>query len=437
MTKHINDNLNALNLPSDDDREFGRVEPWPEPVSLAELLDAVVSVLEARVFCKLCMLQRDALWIVASWLSDHLALDAFPLLLITAPDKGCGKTVYLELVGELVRKPVFGGNITGAALFRVIDERKGPTVLIDEWDSLGEQAKAMMTNLVNNGYRRKSAWTYRVASKDGAASKGLDRYRIWGPKVICGIGRPAATIVSRAHITKLERKPSNHTLEPVGASYRGRVGVLNRKLARVVTDYHDGFGEAVEQARRTDLVGNRGGDNWLPLRAVGILAGQRWTEIADKLAVMFSSQIDEDPSVGGELLRDIGIALTETGKTQITSAALIQALSGDSEKRWANYNGYGRAITDRQIAKLLRPYGVRSKAVTPGDRRRGYRLEDLQPAIEAYAARGDEPEPDLLGPLLADMDAMDEPQMEIEREPIVGRSNLSPDDVDDEELSPA
>ncbi|MFL9955305.1 DUF3631 domain-containing protein [Paraburkholderia nemoris] len=433
---NIRTDLDDTTLPSDDDREFGRVKPWPEPVSLAELLDAIVAALSKHIFCDPNMLRRDALWIVASWLSDHCALDAFPLLVITAPDKGCGKTVYLELVGELVRKPVFAGNITGAALFRIIDERKGPTVLFDEWDSLGEAAKAMMTNLVNNGYRRKSAWTYRVASKDGAASRGLDRYRIWCPKVLCGIGRPVATIASRAHITKLERKPSGHALEPIGVSHRSHFGVLNQKLARVTADYFDDFGEAVEQARRTDAVGNRGGDNWLPLRAVGILAGERWAEFADQLAVMFSTQTDEDPSVGGELLRDIGVVLTETGKVRITTAALIQALSEDPEKRWANYNGYGRAITDRQIAKLLRPYGVKSKAVTPGVRHKGYLVEDLQPAIEAYAARGDEPERDLLGPLLADMDAMDEPQMEIVREPIVGRSKLPPDDMEDEELSP-
>ncbi len=399
------DIVSDIKLPSEEDREFGRVEPWPEPVDLDELLDEVVSAMSQHVYCDANMLRRDALWIVANWLSDHPALDAFPLLLITAPDKGCGKTVYLELIGELVRKPIFAGNITGAALFRVIDAREGPTVLIDEWDSLGQKSKDMMTNLVNNGYRRKSAWAYRSASKDGTASRELDRFRIWGPKVLCGIGSATPTIMSRSHVTKLERKPRNQVLQAVSAGNRASFGIFVRKLARAAADFHDDFGDALEQVRTTDKVGNRGGDNWLPLRAVGLLAGERWAAIADRLAAMFATQSEDDLSAGAELFRDMGRVFDAVGKTRLTTEHIIRELKTDAENRWANYNGYGKPITDRQLAKILRPYGVRSRTVAIGVQRfKGYHIEDLHPKIEAYGAPDDEQVTDLLGPLLDDME---------------------------------
>ncbi|MDR8401709.1 DUF3631 domain-containing protein [Paraburkholderia sp. USG1] len=437
MAEHINDDLNALNLPSDNDREFGRVEPWPEPVDLAALLDEIASALGEYVYCDQRMLERDALWITSTWLSHHPAIDAFPLLIITAPDKGCGKTRYLELIGELACKPIFAGNITGAAVFRILNERNGPTVLIDEWDSLGGKVKAMMTNLVNNGYRRRSAWTYRAASKDGASSKGLDRYRLWGPKVLCGIGRATPTIMSRAHITNLEKKPSDHRVEAIGAQGRTRFGILNRKLARIVADYYEAYGPAIELATETDRVGNRGGDNWLPLRAVGILAGERWTEIADRLAEMFSSQTDEDPSAGAELLRDLLPAFTESGKEKLTSEHLIRALSEDLEKRWANFNGYGKPITARQLAKLLRPYGVRSRTVAIGDQRlKGYHLEDLWPKVKAYGAPEEEQATDLLGPLLDELEGKGESGDDGGKEDDTSRDDAAPKKPDGDERSP-
>jgi putative DNA primase/helicase len=57
-----------------------------------------------------------------------------PRLFIKAPEKGCGKTTLLDVIGRLVSRPLIASNISAAALFRTI-EACNPTILLDEADS--------------------------------------------------------------------------------------------------------------------------------------------------------------------------------------------------------------------------------------------------------------------------------------------------------------
>ncbi len=55
------------------------------------------------------------------------------------------------------------------------------------------------------------------------------------------------------------------------------------------------------------------------------------------------------------------------------------------ESRWNDFHGHGSAITDRDLSRLLRPYGIRSKDVWMGDRSaKGYTADDLRDAWERY-----------------------------------------------------
>lgn len=72
------------------------------------------------------------LWIAMTWIIEMI--DVAPLVIITAPEKRCGKSQLLSLMGKLVFRPLTASNITPAALFRTIDAWK-PTLLIDETDA--------------------------------------------------------------------------------------------------------------------------------------------------------------------------------------------------------------------------------------------------------------------------------------------------------------
>ncbi len=66
---------------------------------------------------------NDAL-AVALWALHAFCFDAFactPRLAITAPEKRCGKTTLLDVVGLLVPRPLATANISTAATFRTIE----------------------------------------------------------------------------------------------------------------------------------------------------------------------------------------------------------------------------------------------------------------------------------------------------------------------------
>lgn len=422
MTTDFSDGLNDdLDLPSDEDREFGRVKPWPEPVDGAELLDEIFRMLRRFIDCPDAFLKRDACWIAATWLSPHPAINCFPLLAVTAPGKGCGKSVYLELLGELVHKPVFTGNVTGAALFRTIDGGQGPTALIDEWDSLSRGAKEEMTNIVNNGYRRKSSKVARSGSKDGASTRGLERYNVWGPKIICGIGRLTGPLRSRCHTTMLQRRAKGKKLETFGPRHRILAGVLNRKLARWQADSFDRFEDALEEARGSEHpLEDRDRDNWVPLWAVGILAGGHWRVTMDRLASALSVVDRGDPEVKEEALRDLLLAFTEYGDTELRASKIIERMIEDQEKRWAHYNGNNRPINANQLAGLVREYGVRSVQCGPArQRHRAYVMdENLLRVAEAHAAPDSDAIPDLRTLLEPEPEGAGELEASVMMEPI-------------------
>jgi putative DNA primase/helicase len=64
---------------------------------------------------------------------------------------------------------------------------------------------------------------------------------------------------------------------------------------------------------------------------------------------------------------------------------LITALCMDTERPWATY-ARGEPITDRQLAKLLKPFRIISATVHPPDvpHAKGYRRADFEDAWERY-----------------------------------------------------
>src|SRR5262245_32606542 len=93
------------------------VEPWPEPVIGAELLDAI-----KRVFRRYIVLPKDAdialaLWVLHAWTMD--AGDISPFMVLVSPTKRCGKTSVLILLFFLTPKSELAANITTSSLVAI------------------------------------------------------------------------------------------------------------------------------------------------------------------------------------------------------------------------------------------------------------------------------------------------------------------------------
>jgi len=64
---------------------------------------------------------------------------------------------------------------------------------------------------------------------------------------------------------------------------------------------------------------------------------------------------------------------------------ILAGLCSLPESRWQHFHGHGNAIIDRDLSRLLRPYGIRSKDVwVEGRSAKGYTADDLRDAWERY-----------------------------------------------------
>jgi hypothetical protein len=132
-------------------------------------------------------------------------------------------------------------------------------------------------------------------------------------------------------------------------------------------------------------VQDRVADVWEALVMVADAAGGHWPATARMAAIILSSVDEGKRSHGVVLLRDLQIVFSDRAK--MPTQDILAGLWGLPESRWRDFHGHGIAITDRDLSRLLRPCGIRSKDVWVGDRSaKGYTADDLRDAWERVRA---------------------------------------------------
>jgi hypothetical protein len=131
--------------------------------------------------------------------------------------------------------------------------------------------------------------------------------------------------------------------------------------------------------------GNRLAANWRVLLAIAELAGGNWPRQAREAAERLSRSARR-PSLGVQLLAAMR-AMFASGRKEITSQDVVDALLTDPTSPWHEYRG-GSAITQRQIADLLEHYDIAPVVIHPKKRsslsRRGYRLRQFEDAFARF-----------------------------------------------------
>jgi putative DNA primase/helicase len=84
-------------------RGFAPTLSHSEPIDLAELLDQVRATIQRFIVCAPATATAATLWIAFTWIIEHVQVA--PLAIITVPEKRCGKTQFLELIGRLSKRP--------------------------------------------------------------------------------------------------------------------------------------------------------------------------------------------------------------------------------------------------------------------------------------------------------------------------------------------
>lgn len=356
---------------------FNEPEPWPYPVSPSDLFDELAATIRRFIVLDVSQADAAALWIAFTHLSD--VVEVAPLAIINAPEKACGKSQLLTLFGRLVARPLPAANSTAAFLFRAV-ELWEPTVLIDEADTFIRDNEELK-GLVNAGHTRANAYVGRVVGDDLQPKL----FKVWGAKALAGIALekhlPDATM-SRAVIFNMRRKLASESVERLRHAEAGLFERLASKLERFADDCRD----AVRCARPSlpDALGDREQDNWEPLFAIAGCAGPEWVRRATAAALELSGVGRDSQSAGNELLTDIQAVFDAKGCVRISMADLIAALIADDEAAWATWNR-GRALTARQLGKMLQGYGIKTKALRLGyEVAKGYDRAQFADAFGRY-----------------------------------------------------
>ena len=359
------------------DLPFPEVEPWPDPVVPAEVLDEVSATIRRFVVMEPEEADAASLWVAFTWFIDSVAVA--PLAIVNAPEMACGKSVLLDIIGRMSARPLPVANVSTASLFRSVELWK-PTLLIDEADTFTRE-NTELKGLINAGHTRANAFVLRVEGENNEPR----RFPVWGAKALAGINLqkhlPDATM-SRAIVFNLRRKLQHETVERLRHADPGMFEETTSKLARFALDYAD----QVRRARPhlPDSLSDRAQDNWEALLAIAECAGAEWLQRALAAALKLSGSNVSATSTGSELLADILDVFYHLESNKIKTADLIEALCEDEEKAWASYN-HGRGVTPRQLASLLSPYGIKPKTVRFGNNTpKGYELSQFEDAFKRY-----------------------------------------------------
>jgi putative DNA primase/helicase len=354
--------------------EFPEPELWPAPVNGAQLLDAIACAISNHVVLADTARDTTALWVLHSYLLDRFLVT--PRLAITSPEKRCGKTTLLDVLGRLVLKPLPAAHVTAAAMFRTIEACR-PALLIDEADTFLRDNDELR-GIINSGHR-KGGFVLRTVGDDHEPRA----FATYAACAIALIGRLPETVHDRSVVVALKRRLPSEAIASFRPDRAGHLDLLARQTARWAADNAERIADA--DPEMPEGVFNREADNWRPLLAIADAAGDDWPERA-RDALKTAHTAEDDESRLAMLLADIKRAFAERATDRLPSASLVAMLVEIEGHPWAEYRR-GKPMTQNQLARALKPLGVAPEVIREGDSTpRGYTIGQFAEAFERYLA---------------------------------------------------
>lgn len=381
---------NAIITSFTSKRSVRRVYGKTNPIASANNLNDTLAMLRRFLVLKSeHHYVAQVLWIFSTHAIEFT--DFAPRLGIWSPEKRCGKSLNLEIIGYLSARTIRTGDISPAALFRRIGQDVlPPTVLIDESDSIWggkgnvEKGEALR-QIANSGFKRG-----QVAIRMGG--KGMDEIKefpVFAPLALAGIGTSAIpeTVADRSIMIEMRRKHSHEEIEEFESD---EVASIFDGLREEIASMVESRGHELREIKVEKLLelNARARDKWKPLLRIAALGGEEWLEMARQAAIALDSG-DGDLDEMSEKLRLLRDVHTVFKVPQLTSSDLLYLLMEDVESEWRYRQPFNQLI----LAKMLKQYGIRTKLLGSGHERgkRGYSLFEFEDAWKRYL-------PDLLTP---------------------------------------
>lgn len=369
------------------------IEPYAGEVNGAELVTEIQRRLETHIVFSNEGIQSYAcaLWVLATWCID--SFNYAPYLMITAPEKRCGKSQLLYLLANLSRKPLDAGSITASALFR-ISEKYQPTIFIDEVDSFLANDRDLQ-GIIKCGIERGHAYTCRTEkAAGGQMNEAL--FDSFGMKAFSGISAKNISdpISDRSITIELKRKLSTEIKPRIGDVDPEYWSDLNTKCAKFALDASEWL--KTHKPYIPNTLSDRDFNKWNPLVNIAEYLDyctpheDSPTYYADKArqSADLLSNVEADMPVKIELLNDIRNVFNDpfipSYKTEyILTTELLNILNNDTELRWNTFN-YGKELSARQLANKLKEFGIEPEKIRSESNRRGYFKADFEEAFTRY-----------------------------------------------------
>ena len=187
------------------------VEPWPEPVNGAEILDAI-----AKRFDHYAVLPEGAADMLALWCAHTHVFKLFqksPRLYISAPTEECGKSTLLNCASLFCARAKRTDNMTTAVMFRLVAGHS-PTILADECD------KWLFTNGELVGLVQSGTEKGGTVMRCEGDSNDLREFGCYAPFALAAIGKLPSQLHSRSirHSAFTRQDEGNKEVRPFSIS---------------------------------------------------------------------------------------------------------------------------------------------------------------------------------------------------------------------------
>ena len=336
-----------------------------------------------------------ALWVMHTHVFDQFRHT--PRLLLTSVIEGEGKTTALDVLNQLVSNAEKCEHITGAAVMRLANKVRPPTLLLDEGDNLNLVKEPMFRAVLNAGYKRGGKRTITVRGEPVT-------YNVFAPIALACISTLPGPLMRRSIVIPMKRatREEIRNLTPFDdeePEQREAFRVVRLQLA--TWGYRCGLNKLDTHPSMPRLLPSSPADAWRPLIACADACGPEVGQIAREAAVAMSGWGD-NPRV--LLLADLrtvfGTPIEKLSKPHavntsehLASSTIVAELLAINEL-WAEWAGDNNDQTPRKLtagilAKLLRPW-VRSMTLWPMPRRddsrsaKGYQRADLEKLWATY-----------------------------------------------------
>jgi len=356
-------------------------EPWSEPVDGNELVNEIFTVIEKIVHLTPEQTLATAYWVLHTYFirqkGERQAFRYSPIMLLTSPVYGCGKTVLQDLLAEMSNKSKKAANISMSSVFRLL-HAKQPTLFLDEIDTYFQNREELI-GFLNAGYDERVGTVVRQSPKGNDWSETAE-FSVWGAKCLAGIGSLVATLESRSIKIRLERKPQGHRLariHDVLAQDPSYFEAIKRKCLRFSVDNEEAL--IHQDPTYSEHLSDRANDCWSGLFKLTALIGADSNELLNA-ASKLSSSTHLEKSEFEEFLQDIKPFIESYLDSRIPSSRFVEYLRSleDRPYKFKNFTAY-------DLASLLKPHDIHSIQMRfDGRNVKGYELATLQALKSKY-----------------------------------------------------